>query len=1369
MFMKKFDPIIWNKGLLPFLLCISIFHSSSVFAQKKLSVENAMVLVAKNAKALSFSTSDVSEVLVSSAYHDNILNADLVYLQQTIHGIPVLNSIKSVVFKNDKVVSVSGKFFSAPSGKSISSNTTPATSVSAAILAAAKEVNLKPTKMGIAQKTSSNNRKFEFDNLGISQTNVTADLIWQTDDNNSLKLVWQVKIVPRKTSDYWLIQVDAISGKAINKMNLTVFCSWDGNKLVEDRTDETISYTDNFLAPPPVPGSINNGDYRVLPFPVESPAHGTFSVQNNPWTLAGIGNAATAFGWHNDGTTEYNITRGNNVWSKEDRAGDNESTIGASTTSTTAAPNYTFNDVFDPLTSATGATNQKAAITNLFYWNNIVHDITYQYGFDEASGNFQNDNQGLGGSGADYVLADAQDGSGSNNANFSTPVDGSRPRMQMFLFSPSPSTTLTVNSSPITIPAMNAFEAVISANNKLPSVGPKTGDVVLYDISTNNGCTAIPAGSLTGKIAVQLFDGLCNPSLSVKNAQNAGAIGVIMQLPSNIPAAGYSGGTDNGIIIPSVFIDFAPGNAIKTAMGSGTVNITLQGINLDGDFDNGVVVHEYGHGISNRLTGGPSTTSCLQNAEQMGEGWSDYYALMLTTNWSTATTADGPNKRPIGTYVIGQTPTGSGIRRFPYTTNMTINPWTYGMMAAGTNNPNTGVAGEVHLTGEIWAATLWDMTWNIIAQENNISSNLYDASATGGNNISMKLVTQGMKLQPCSPGFLDGRNAILKADTLLYGGKYSCAIWTAFARRGMGVNAVQGSSNSVLDQTENFSMPTITLDTTAVACDSLVWRGTTFKTSGNFPKTITVPGGCSATSTLHLTIKNSSATTETFIVCDSLVWNGTKYFVSGIYKYITPNAVGCDSVVTLNLTVNNRVAITSISQSNTPLCGGTRTTLTANGVAGTNALVTWYDAPGGTGNVVGSGLTSDSVFAGTYYARVTGVCGSPVEVSITLAGDVTNPSISCPSNVNISNTNTLSCTKAVVLTSPTFSDNCKVKALSWTLTGATNAVSSGTGIRPINGITLSSGTTTITYVVKDFSDLSSTCSFTVTINDIAKPSFTTAPTNINVSIPTGCSSSIPVPGVSFSDNCGTPSLTWVATGATIGNSNGQVGTMIFNIGTTMLTYTLADANSNVRTASITVKVVETEAPTISCPANISTNTIGTNCTKNIATIDPSYADNCGFKSLTWAMTGAITLSSPATGIWTAKTKKFNAGFTFVKYIITDFSGNVANCSYTVLLNSTNNCPSFTTTAKSIVVNEEATKLRALLSPNPTSSNFLLRVISNKKDAVDITVYNNEGKKVEQFKTNNLSNIILGKPYTSGSYLFEIRQGEKRTTVTGVKQ
>jgi hypothetical protein len=53
-------------------------------------------------------------------------------------------------------------------------------------------------------------------------------------------------------------------------------------------------------------------------------------------------------------------------------------------------------------------TFKNAAVTNLFYWNNYIHDVLYQYGFDEASGNFQEYNYEKGGHEDDGVLAEAQ-------------------------------------------------------------------------------------------------------------------------------------------------------------------------------------------------------------------------------------------------------------------------------------------------------------------------------------------------------------------------------------------------------------------------------------------------------------------------------------------------------------------------------------------------------------------------------------------------------------------------------------------------------------------------------------------------------------------------------------------------------------------------------------------------------------------------------------------------------------------------------------------------------------------------------------------------------------------------------------------------
>ncbi len=557
--------------------------------------------------------------------------------------------------------------------------------------------------------------------------------------------------------------------------------------------------------------------------------------------------------------------------------------------------------------------------------------------------------------------------------------------------------------------------------------------------------------------------------------------------------------------------------------------------------------------------------------------------------------------------------------------------------------------------------------------------------------------------------------------------------------------------------------------TTTTACDSLVWNGQTYKTSGNYSK-VFVGGnatGCDSTAKLQLTITHSTSSEETVSNCESFFWNGNTYYSSGDYTYMATNAANCDSTATLHLTIKTSVGITSVSAADNPVCGGTKTILTANGVTGTNAMVTWYDGPGGTGNVIGTGITSPLVDVGTYYAYVTGDCGTPVEASITLTGDVTNPEITCPNNVSVDNVN--GCDKAVLLDAPIYSDNCKVKSLSWTLVGATNASSSLTGIRPITSKIFNNGTTTVTYTVRDFTDLSNSCSFSVTVNDKAKPVFSPVPSNIDVSIPKDCSTNISVPDVSFTDNCGTPDLSWSMSGANTGSGTGQVGTMNFNIGTTTLTYTLTDANNNVRFAIITVKVAETEPPSITCPGDITTSTIGTYCTKNIATTDPIFSDNCGVKSLTWSITGATNLSSPANGIWLAKTKKFNAGLSSVSYTLTDFSGNTASCSYAVQLNSTNTC-SPTILSRSIVENETNNNdLRVRVSPNPTKSNFVLNIKSDSRAAIEIAVYNSEGKRIEQLKTANLNNIIFGEKYTYGTYLIELRQGEKRTTITGVKQ
>ncbi len=123
-------------------------------------------------------------------------------------------------------------------------------------------------------------------------------------------------------------------------------------------------------------------------------------------------------------------TAGNNVVACLDASGTNQCDWQASN----AQADFEFAFTNSYAANGNPVPDQSAAVTNLFYWNNVIHDWLYSLGFDEASGNFQADNFGRGGFGGDPVLADAQDGSGLNNSNFATPPDGASPRMQIFLF-----------------------------------------------------------------------------------------------------------------------------------------------------------------------------------------------------------------------------------------------------------------------------------------------------------------------------------------------------------------------------------------------------------------------------------------------------------------------------------------------------------------------------------------------------------------------------------------------------------------------------------------------------------------------------------------------------------------------------------------------------------------------------------------------------------------------------------------------------------------------------------------------------------------------------------------------------------------------
>ena len=276
---------------------------------------------------------------------------------------------------------------------------------------------------------------------------------------------------------------------------------------------------------------------------------------------------------------------------------------------------------------------------------------------------------------------------------------------------------------------------------------------------------------------------------------------MFMPAPWPVQRQGSPGGDDGGKVnIPVVLLKKGDCDRVKISIESGIpVTMKFQLENVDENrpnayssgFDNGVIAHEYGHGISTRLTGGSQNSDCLNNDEQMGEGWSDFFTLVTGAKSSDT----GAEPRGIGNYVTAAGVNGSGIRRYPYSTDMSINPLTY-YDIFNTDAP--------HPVGEVWTACLWDMYW-LLVDEYGYSDDIINGNK--GNNIAIQLVIDGLKNQPCSPGFVDGRDAILAADMANNNGANQCLIWKAFARRGLGVSASQGSSDDRNDGVEAYDIP----------------------------------------------------------------------------------------------------------------------------------------------------------------------------------------------------------------------------------------------------------------------------------------------------------------------------------------------------------------------------------------------------------------------------------------------------------------------------------------------------------------------------------------------------------------------------------
>lgn len=387
--------------------------------------------------------------------------------------------------------------------------------------------------------------------------------------------------------------------------------------------------------------------YRVYPLGTNDPFDGDRVLLKAPARTKG-----SRHGWQSTGKKIWKNTRGNNV-----KASDGGLEEGQNRPAGTPNEEGGLDFDYELDLNKEPRSYIAAAVTNLFYWNNVIHDLFYQYGFNEVSGNFQQNNYESGGEGDDYVEASAQDSSGYNNANFATPPDGQNGRMRMYVWN------------------------------------------------------------------------LAKPY-------------------------------------------------------------------RDGDLEGGIIVHEYAHGISTRLTGGPANSGCLGWGESggMGEGWGDTFATILRL-----TKADKDDKvLGMGNYASNS----SGIRHYPYARDLKINPSTYKYL-------DKPAYWGVHAIGEVWAVILYEVAWELI-NKMGFTEDWYCADVNYGNTLFLRLLVDGMKLQPCNPKFFDARDAILAAEKEATNGTHRCDIWRGFAKRGLGPNAKLkgGTPWGGGIRTEDYDVPT---------------------------------------------------------------------------------------------------------------------------------------------------------------------------------------------------------------------------------------------------------------------------------------------------------------------------------------------------------------------------------------------------------------------------------------------------------------------------------------------------------------------------------------------------------------------------------
>lgn len=539
-----------------------------------------------------------------------------------------------------------------------------------------------------------------------------------------------------------------------------------------------------------------SGDLRPLDGPLEDMSPHPTAVPDSLWpgavssvlvSVDGLNHppgGGPADPWLPAGAT---TTNGNNVEAYSD-AESPDGLGGADTWAPASGPDafdWAYDLSLEPLADAE---QRDAAIVQAFYTTNWLHDWFYDSGFDEANGVAQLDNYGRGGIDGDPMKVELQDGAlaGSrNNANMSTPADGSRPRMQIFLWDGARRSSLSTGPDGVDYAVSTASfgptDFALSAPLALPG-----GD--------GRACSA-PSVDLSGQVAL-VDRGDCTFVQKALSVQAAGAVGLIIanNTSGGPPSMGTSTG-GNTVTIGIVGISQADGAALRAAMAAGEAEeatlLREDAPTVDGGLDNSVIAHEWGHYLYGRL-GACGANQC----SGINEGWADFIALhMMLRPGDDRTGAFAP--APYAASGSDDDATYYGVRRVPYSIDPALNalsfrhigngealPTTHPMASGSTNNA------QVHNTGEIWATAAFEA---YVA--------LHDAAEADGRPFEdvqrrmSDILVAGRAAAPTDPTFTELRDALLMVAAAIEPADAE-VMAAAFARRGLGSCAVSPARDS---------------------------------------------------------------------------------------------------------------------------------------------------------------------------------------------------------------------------------------------------------------------------------------------------------------------------------------------------------------------------------------------------------------------------------------------------------------------------------------------------------------------------------------------------------------------------------------------